>query len=129
YDVEREAQAVEQSSPRARSLAEPNVASKEWIYRQYDHLVGSRTVRRPGFDAAVVRLRPSLRGIAVSLQGPRLGELDPRRAGLQAVLGAALNVACTGGEPLALTDCLNFGNPAKPEIGWELAEAIDAIAE
>jgi phosphoribosylformylglycinamidine synthase subunit PurL len=129
YEVEREAQAVEQSAPRARSLAEPNVASKEWIYRQYDHLVGSRTVRRPGFDAAVVRLRPSLRGIAVSLQGPRLGELDPRRAGLQAVLGAALNVACTGGEPLALTDCLNFGNPEKPEIGWELAEAIDAIAE
>jgi phosphoribosylformylglycinamidine synthase len=128
YEVEREEQSAERRTPSARSLAEPNVASKEWVYRQYDQLVGSRTVRRPGFDAAVVRLRPSLRGIAVSLQGPRIGELDPRRAGLQAVLGAALNVACAGGDPLALTDCLNFGNPEKPEIGWELAEAIEAIA-
>src|SRR5207247_2238704 len=80
-------------------------------------------------DAAVLRLRPSLRGLAVSLQGPPPGERDPFRAGVLAVLGAARNVACAGGEPLALTDCLNFGNPEKPEIGWELAEAIEGIAE
>ena len=103
-------------------------ADKSWIYEQYDHLVGSRTIRRPGFDAAVIRLRPSLRGLAVSLQGPPPGERDPHRAGLLAVLGAARNVACAGGEPLALTDCLNFGNPEKPEIAWELEEAIEAIA-
>ena len=117
YEVDREAP----STPTPRwtatySPSEPNLASKEWVYRQYDQLVGSRTVRRPGLDAAVLRLRPSLRGLAVSLQGPPLGERDPFRAGLQAVFGAALNVACAGGEPLALTDCLNFGNPEKPEI-------------
>jgi phosphoribosylformylglycinamidine synthase II len=130
YEVDREAPTAEPPTWNANySLSEPNVASKEWIYRQYDQLVGSRTVRRPGLDAAVLRLRPSLRGLAVSLQGPRLGERDPFRAGAQAVLGAALNVACAGGEPLALTDCLNFGNPEKPEIAWELERAIEAIAE
>jgi phosphoribosylformylglycinamidine synthase len=76
----------------------------------------------------VLRLRPSLRGLAVSLQGPPSGERDPFRAGVLAVLGAARNVACAGGEPLALTDCLNFGNPEKPAIGWELEQAIDGIA-
>jgi phosphoribosylformylglycinamidine synthase II len=99
------------------------------IYEQYDQLVGSRTVRRPGLDAAVLRLTPSYRGVAVSLDGPPLGERDPYRAGALAVLGAARNVACAGGKPLALTDCLNFGNPEKPEIGWELAETIEGIAE
>ncbi len=106
-----------------------NLEPKRWIYEQYDHLVQSRTVRRPGLDAAVLRLRPSWRGLAVSLDGPPLGERDPRAAGRQAVLEAARNVACAGGEPLALTDCLNFGNPEKPEIGWELGEAIEGIAE
>jgi phosphoribosylformylglycinamidine synthase len=70
-----------------------------------------------------------MRGLAISLQGPRLGERDPWRAGSQAVLGAALNVACSGGQPLALTDCLNFGNPEKPEIAWELERAIAGISE
>jgi phosphoribosylformylglycinamidine synthase subunit PurL len=74
-------------------------------------------------------LRPSPRGLAVSLDGPPLGERDPFRAGALAVLGAARNVACAGGEPLALTDCLNFGNPEKPEIGWELEQAIEGIAQ
>src|SRR5205823_12483198 len=82
----------------------------------------------PGLDAAVLRIEGT-RGIAVSLDGPRPGERDPFRAGYDATMEAALNVACAGGEPLALTDCLNFGNPEKPEIGWELAEAIDGIAE
>ena len=85
-------------------------------------------MRRPGFDAAVLRLRPSLRGLAVSLQGPPPGERDPFRAGVLAVLGAARNVACAGGEPLALTDCLNFGSPEKTEIAWELEQAIEGIA-
>ena len=105
-----------------------NAEPKEWIYEQYDQLVLSRTVRRPGLDAAVLRLRPSWRGLAVSLDGPPLGERDPFASGQQAVLDAARNVACVGGEPLALTDCLNFGNPEKPEIGWELGRAIDGIA-
>jgi phosphoribosylformylglycinamidine synthase subunit PurL len=99
------------------------------VYEQYDQLVGSRSVRRPGLDAAVLRLRPSLRGLAVSLQGPRPGEPDGFAAGAQAVLGAARNVACAGGEPIGLTDCLNFGNPEKPEIGYQLAQAIEGIAQ
>ena len=111
-------------------LRSPNIRSRAWIYHRYDHLVGSRTVRRPGLDAAVLRLRPSLRGLAVSLDGSgRLCRLDPRTGGAAAVLEAARNVACAGGEPLAFTDCLNFGNPERGEIGWELAEAIEGIAE
>ena len=99
------------------------------VIEQYDHLVGSRTVRRPGLDAAVLRLRPSLRGLAVALQGPAPGETDGFRAGVQATLGAARNVACAGGEPIGLTDCLNFGNPEKPAIAHELAQAIEGIAQ
>jgi phosphoribosylformylglycinamidine synthase subunit PurL len=111
-------------------LAAENVRSREPIYRRYDHLVGSRTVRRPGLDAAVLRLRPGYRGLAVSLDGTgRMGRLDPRTGGRLAVLEAARNVACTGAEPLGLTDCLNFGNPEKGAIAWELVESIEAMAE
>jgi phosphoribosylformylglycinamidine synthase subunit PurL len=124
YELEPERQATENVQP-----SPANFRSKRRIYEQYDHLVGSRTVRRPGFDAAVLRLRPSLRGVAASLQGPPPGERDPFRAGVLAVLGAARNVACAGGEPLALTDCLNFGSPEKPEIAWELQQAIEGIAQ
>jgi phosphoribosylformylglycinamidine synthase len=110
-------------------LASPNIRSRSWIYERYDHLVGSRTVRRPGLDAAILRLRPSLRGLALSLDGPgRIARAAPRTAGAQAVLEATRNVACAGGEPIGLTDCLNFGNPEKPEIAWELAEAIEGMA-
>ena len=123
YAVEGEPHALEDAEPSPH-----NRSSKAWIYERYDQLVGSRTVRRPGFDAAVLRLRPSLRGLAASLQGPPPGERDPFRAGVLAVLGAARNVACAGGEPLALTDCLNFGNPEKPEIAWELERAIAGLA-
>jgi len=126
YEVEQRPRDRWQSPP--QPLSDENRADKRWVYEQYDQLVGSRTIRRPGLDAGVLRLRPSLRGLAVSLQGPRPGERDPYAAGVQAVLGAARNVACAGGEPLGLTDCLNFGNPEKPEIGWELAQAIEGIA-
>jgi phosphoribosylformylglycinamidine (FGAM) synthase-like enzyme len=120
--VEQRPHAVE------RAPVDPvNDEPKTWVFEQYDFLVGSRTVRRPGLDAAVLRLDGN-RGIAVSLDGPRLGERDPFAAGWGAAMEAALNVACAGGEPLAFTDCLNFGNPEKPEIGWELAEAIEGIS-
>ncbi len=122
YDVDRTPHPVE------RAAVDPvNDEPKDWVFEQYDHLVGSRTVRRPGLDAAVLRV-DGTRGIAVSLDGPPLGCRDPLEAGWRAVLEAAMNVACAGGEPLALTDCLNFGNPEKPEIGWELAQAIEGIA-
>jgi phosphoribosylformylglycinamidine synthase len=140
YEVERaprpapEPAPAPQAPPPARALPEllgsPNLRSRAWVYRRYDHLVGSRTVRRPGLDAAVLRLRPSLRGLAVSLDGQgRIARLSPRTGGALAVLEAARNVACAGGEPLGFTDCLNFGNPEKGEIGWELAEAIEGMAE
>jgi phosphoribosylformylglycinamidine synthase subunit PurL len=117
------------AGPLLERLRDRNLAGKRWVYEQYDHLVGSRTVRRPGLDAAVLRLRPSWRGLAVSLKGPRDLEHEAFPAGLQAVFRAARNVACAGGEPLALTDCLNFGNPEKAEIGHELAQAIEGIAQ
>ncbi len=113
--------------PVGRPPVDPvNHEPKTWVFEQYDHLVGSRTVRRPGLDAAVLCV-DGTRGIAVTLDGPRLGECDPFAAGYGAVMDAALNIACAGGEPLALTDCLNFGNPEKPEIAWELTRAIDGI--
>ena len=139
YEVPRQPRATAEPAPTPSGpptdrallelLASPNVRSRAWIFRRYDHLVGSRTVRRPGLDAAVLRLRPSFRGLAVSLDGSgRVARLDPNTGGALAVLEAARNVACSGGEPLAITDCLNFGNPEKPEVAWELAEAIEGMA-
>jgi phosphoribosylformylglycinamidine synthase len=123
YEVEQEERAT------TPAPVDPiNDDPKTWVFEQYDHLVGSRTVRRPGLDAAVLRI-DGTRGIAVSLDGPPLGCRNPVEAGWAAVMEAALNVACAGGEPLALTDCLNFGNPEKPEIGWELAQAIEGISQ
>jgi phosphoribosylformylglycinamidine synthase len=110
-------------------LASPELRSRRFVTRRYDQLVQSRTVRRPGLDAAVLRLRPAWRGLALTLDGQgRLGSLDPRLGGQLAIIEAARNLACVGGEPLGFTDCLNFGNPEKPEIGWELAEAIEGLA-
>jgi phosphoribosylformylglycinamidine synthase len=139
YRVETRARPVEPSlehepRPAGRDellalLGSPNVRSRRPVFERYDHLVGSRTVRRPGLDAAVLRLRPSLRGVAVSLDGPgRAAALDPRASGARAVFEAARNVACAGGRPLAITDCLNFGSPEKPEIAWELEEAIEGMS-
>jgi phosphoribosylformylglycinamidine synthase len=124
YDVEQTPRTEMPAGAPARATREP----KTWIFEQYDQLVGSRTVKRPGLGAAVLRIDGE-RGLAVSLDGPPPGERDPFRAGWAATMEAALNVACAGGEPLALTDCLNFGNPERAEIGWELAAAIDGIAE
>jgi len=140
YEIEREPRPATAEIPvsgapsTSRALLEllgsPNVRSRAFVYRRYDQLVQSRTVRRPGLDAAVLRLRPSLRGLAVSLDGTgRIGSLDPFTGGAFAILEAARNVACAGGEPIGFTDCLNFGNPSKPEIGWELAEAIEGMAQ
>jgi len=111
-------------------LGSDALRSRAFVTRRYDQLVQSRTVRRPGLDAAVVRLRPSNRGLALTLDGTgRLGSLDPFVGGAAAILEAARNVACAGGEPLGFTDCLNFGNPEKPEIGWELSQSIEGMAQ
>ena len=111
-------------------LAAPNIASKAWVYGQYDQYVGSGSIVRPGADAGVVRLTPSDRAISMSLDGNgRRVWLDPRRGGAEAVCEAALNVACTGGTPAAITNCLNFGNPERGETPYMLVEAIEGIAE
>jgi phosphoribosylformylglycinamidine synthase subunit PurL len=111
-------------------LASPTVASKEWAYRQYDQQVGINTLVLPGSDAAVLRVKGTRRAIAVSTDGnARLVLLDPRRGAAMAVCEAARNVACSGGRPLGVTDCMNFGSPERPEVLWQFAEAIEGIAE
>ena len=113
-----------------RLLASPNIASKEWVYRQYDHQVQTNTVASPGGDAAVLRVKGSAKGIALSTDGNgRLCYLDPFVGGMIAVAEACRNVSCVGAEPIALTDCLNFGNPEKPEIYYQLEQCILGMAE
>ena len=111
-------------------LASPNIASKEWVYRQYDHQVQTNTVAAPGADAAVLRVKGTAKGIALSTDGNgRLCYLDPFIGGMIAVAEACRNVSCTGAEPIALTDCLNFGNPEKPETYYQLEQCILGMAE
>lgn len=111
-------------------VAGPNVASRQWIYRQYDHMVRLGTVVRPGEgDAAVIKLPGSQRGVAMTLDcNPRRVWLDPERGGAAAVAEACRNLACVGATPVGTTDCLNFGNPEIPEVMWEFVQAIDGIA-
>jgi phosphoribosylformylglycinamidine synthase subunit PurL len=112
-----------------RLLASPNIASKRWIYRQYDHQVLTNTVQGPGGDAAVLRLKGTQRGIALTLDGnSRLCRLDPYVGGAIAVAEAARNLACVGAQPLAMTNCLNFGNPEKPEVYDQLEQAIRGMS-
>jgi phosphoribosylformylglycinamidine synthase II len=111
-------------------LGSPTIASKEWAYRQYDQQVGINTLVLPGSDAAVLRVKGTRRGIAVAVDGNgRHVFLDPRRGAAMAVCEAARNVCCAGGRPLGVTDCLNFGSPERPDILWQLAEAVEGIGE
>ncbi|MCB9522099.1 MAG: phosphoribosylformylglycinamidine synthase subunit PurL [Myxococcales bacterium] len=111
-------------------LGRPTIASKRWVYEQYDHMVRTGTVVRPGAgDAAVVRLPQTRRGIALSVDcNGRYCKLDPFVGGALAVVESALNVACVGARPQAITDCLNFASPERPEVMWQFAQAIDGIA-
>jgi len=116
-------------------LDDPNLGSKAWLYRQYDQLVQGNTVLGPGGDAALVRVRredgtPTRKALALSVDcNPRWCWLDPYEGTVAAVAEAARNVACTGAKPLALTNCLNFGNPEKPEIMWQFAEATRGLGD
>jgi phosphoribosylformylglycinamidine synthase len=113
-----------------RLLAAPTIASKAAIWRQYDHMVGINTLVLPGSDAAVLRIKGTRKAVAVATDGNgRYGHLDPFQGGAMAVAEAARNVVCAGGRPLAMTDCLNFGSPERPEIMWQFAEAVKGIAE
>ena len=110
-------------------LQAPTVASKEWVYDQYDYQVRTNTVVAPGSDAAVLRVRGTNKGLAMTTDcNSRYIYLDPEMGGKIAVAEAARNIVCSGGEPLAITDCLNFGNPEKPEIFWQIEKSADGIA-
>jgi phosphoribosylformylglycinamidine synthase len=111
-------------------LASPNVASKRWIWEQYDSIVQGGTVLGSGGDAALVRIEGTLKALALSTDGKgRFGALDPYLGAAHAVAEAARNVACTGATPLAITNCLNFGNPERPEVMWQFAESVRGIAD
>jgi phosphoribosylformylglycinamidine synthase len=111
-------------------LALPNIGDSSWVWRQYDHQLFLNTVQGPGSDAAVLRLRGTTKALALTTDGKaRFCLLDPRTGGALAVLEAARNVACTGARPLALVNCLNFGNPEHPEVMWQFAEVVDGMAE
>src|SRR2546423_1195371 len=114
-------------------LASPGIASKRWAYEQYDSVVGSRTARRAGAgDAAVLMLAPDggTGAIAVAIDGNgRRVAIDPYTGAAEAVLECAFNLAAVGAEPLGLTNCLNFGNPEKPHIAWQLTEAVRGLGD
>ncbi|MEM7050506.1 MAG: phosphoribosylformylglycinamidine synthase subunit PurL [Acidobacteriota bacterium] len=111
-------------------LSTPEMGSKEWIWRQYDHTVRTNTIQGPGGDAAVLQIKGAASGLAMTSDvNPTYCWLDPRTGGAQAVTEAVRNLACVGAEPLGLTDCLNFGNPENPEIAWQFQEAIVGMSE
>jgi len=112
-------------------LASPNIASKKWVYRQYDYQVMTNTAIVPGDgDAAVLRIKDTIKGVALTTDcNSRMVYLDPYRGGKLAVCEAARNLACCGARPLALTNCLNFGNPEKPYIYWQMQNAIRGMAD
>ncbi|MGC1782476.1 MAG: phosphoribosylformylglycinamidine synthase subunit PurL [Acidobacteriaceae bacterium] len=113
-----------------RLLASSNICSKRWVFEQYDTMVQTNTVQGPGGEAGVMRIKGTQRGLAMALDGnSRWCYLDPKLGAAHAVAEAARKVACTGATPVAATNCLNFGNPEKPEIMAQLSSAIDGIAE
>jgi phosphoribosylformylglycinamidine synthase II len=111
-------------------LASPNLASKQFVYRQYDHMVRTNTAVLPGADAAVVRIKETRRALAMSLDGNgRYCAANPREGAKLIVAEAARNVVCVGARPLAITNCLNFASPERPEVMWSFSEVIDGMAE
>jgi phosphoribosylformylglycinamidine synthase subunit PurL len=111
-------------------LASGNVASKHWVYRQYDHMVRTNTAILPGADAAVVRIKETRRALAMTLDGNgRYCAANPREGAKLVVAEAARNVVCVGARPIAVTNCLNFASPERPEVMWSFSEVIDGMAE
>lgn len=134
----KEFQAVETEIPQVddlketleKILSQPTVASKEWVYEQYDYMVRTNTVVSPGSDASVLRIRGTRKALAMTVDcNSRFVYLDPETGGKIAVAEAARNIICSGAEPLAITDNLNFGNPEKPEVFWQIEKAADGISE
>ncbi len=111
-------------------LSSPTVSSKKWVYEQYDHMVRTDTVLGPGADSAIIRLKGTQKGIAMTSNvNSRYCYLNPRKGSKIAVAESARNLACCGASPLAITDCLNFGNPENPEIMWQFQESVEGMSE
>ena len=111
-------------------LGSPTIASKAWVFRQYDYMVGTNTVVCPGSDAAVVRLKGTNKALAMTTDGnSRYCLLNPHMGGSLAVAEAARNLVCSGAQPVGVTDCLNFGNPERPDIMWQFVMAVEGIAD
>ena len=113
-----------------RLLASPNICSKRWVYEQYDTMVRTNTAVTPGADAAVIRVKETRRAIAMCLDGGgKFTAIDPREGARLAVAEAARNVVCVGAKPIAVTNCLNFASPERPEVMWSFSEVVDGITE
>jgi len=113
-----------------RLLSSGNIASKNWVYRQYDHMVRTNTAILPGADAAMVRIKETRRALAMTLDGNgRYCAANPREGAKLIVAEAARNVVCVGARPIAITNCLNFASPERPEVMWSFSETIDGMAE
>ena len=111
-------------------LATPNITSKEWVYEQYDHMVRLNTLVLPGSDAAVLRIKDTNKAVAISVDcNSRYCYLDPYEGAAIAVAEACRNVVCSGAQPIGLTNCLNFGNPEKPEIMWQFQQAVEGMGD
>ncbi len=111
-------------------LASPNICSKRWVYEQYDTMVRTNTVITPGADAAVIRVKETRRAIAMCLDGNgKFTAIDPKNGAKLAVAEAARNVVCVGAKPIAVTNCLNFASPERPDVMWTFSEVIDGMAE
>src|SRR4029450_2025927 len=107
-------------------LASPAIASKRWVYRQYDHMVRTNTIVFPGMGAGTVRVKGTERALALSVDwNARFVYLDPFAGAQLAVAEASRNVACAGALPIGATNCLNFGNPQRPDIMWQFAKAVE----
>ena len=128
--VQSEASAEELDATFMRIIASPTVACKEWVYRQYDHMVRTNTVVLPGSDAAVIRIKEKRRLLAMTLDSnARYCSVDPRQGAKLVVAEACRNLAVTGARPLALTNCLNFASPERPEVMWQFSEVVDGMTE
>ncbi|MCC3376436.1 phosphoribosylformylglycinamidine synthase subunit PurL [Cohnella sp. REN36] len=129
-DTNRYEQALDLNDALKKVLGSPSLASKEWVYSQYDYQVRTSTAVVPGSDAAVVAIRGTRKALAMTTDcNGRYVYLDPEVGGRIAVAEAARNIVCSGGEPLAITDNLNFGSPEKPEVFWQMEKAVDGMAE
>jgi phosphoribosylformylglycinamidine synthase II len=112
------------------AVSTPNLCSRQWVWEQYDHMVQSNTMVGPGSDAAVIRVKGTKKALTMTLDGPayRVAR-HPREGAKFAVAEACRNIVCSGGRPLAATNCLNFGNPEHPEVMWQFSEVVDGMAE